>query len=51
MKKKRSRRRGVSDYRVHDVRQERTDFGQFHSLFRDLIEDDVKFFAIIPNYP
>ena len=38
-KKKRHKR-----FWVHNIHNKRNDHGEFHTLFRDLMEDDVKFF-------
>lgn len=30
---------------IHNINRKRFQFGEFHTLFPDLLEDDVKFFA------
>jgi hypothetical protein len=37
---------------VHDINKKRNEFGEFHTLFHDLIEDDKKFFIYFRmSYP
>ena len=40
-----SKRRRKATYWIHNINRKRFKFGEFHTLFPDLLEDDVKFFA------
>ncbi len=32
---------------IHNINRKRLEFGEFHTLFPDLMEDDVKFFRYV----
>jgi hypothetical protein len=44
MKKERNRRGNVSENEAHNICKKRMDFGECHSLFLHLVEDEVRIF-------